>query len=321
MQRALGPVGDDDRYLGIQIACLQRCHWEFPASVDVILGEIGSGRLNIDASVSCEPPWVEIQWVLRHHRGAPHADAGRYDRAQTDYDPLYAARPRLCRAYMTILTWWTFSADLASLKRELPEHAELAEIIYRRLGPPDKRKVLYVGKLHAALGWQAFPSERDFGERKGICERLTAAYDAAIREELGDEEDAIGGMIEPFDLCHHAFFRRIDHQIANIGAGRAVPLPGAGQERRRIHEAVTNYVHALGSWLAGRTAEEAASTWPPSEETARQTYDALGKATARKRWLVACLWNKLRENQADHGRGALDEEPERFAIPLDALSP
>jgi hypothetical protein len=48
-------------------------------------------------------------------------------------------------------------------------------------------------------------------------------------------------------------------------------------------------------------------------------YRVLGKTTARKRWLVAYLWKKLQENQAHHGCGALDEEPERFALPPDAL--
>jgi hypothetical protein len=33
-----------------------------------------------------------------------------------------------------------------------------------------------------------------------------------------------------------------------------------------------------------------------------------------------CLWKKLLDNQAQHGRGPLDEDPERFALPPDALA-
>ena len=49
-------------------------------------------------------------------------------------------------------------------------------------------------------------------------------------------------------------------------------------------------------------------------------YGVLKDDTLVKRWLVACLGKKLKENQAEHGRGALDEQPERFALPPEALS-
>ena len=153
---------------------------------------------------------------------------------------------------------------------------------------------------------------------------MSREYDNAILQELGGEKDAIGRLIDRNSdngACHHSFFRRIDYQIAHIGAGRPVKLPGAGEERKRIHRAVTNYVHVLGSWLARRTPEEAVAIWPPCEDPARRVYHILGDATPRKRWLVAGLWKKLQDNQARHGRGALDEQPQRFALPPHALTP
>lgn len=201
-------------------------------------------------------------------------------------------------------------------------HPDLAETIYRRLGPPTTLKRQYVEKVRASMAWQAFPyqvRQKDWFPPSQGFEDLMEVYDAAIRRELGDKEDMIGRMVGIKNLCHHAYFRHIDHQIANIGVGQIVQLPGAGEERKRIHSAFTNYVHVLGSWLAKRTVEETVMFWPPCEEIARRVFDVLGDATPCKRWLVACLWKKLRENQAEHGRGALDEEPERFAIPPDAL--
>jgi len=191
----------------------------------------------------------------------------------------------------------------------------MAETVYRRLGPATRLKVMYVGKVRAAMGWQAFPC-REYSRH---VQDLMAVYDAAIRQELGDKEDVIGRMIDTENLCHHAFFRHIDHQLANIGAGQIVPLPGAGEERERILGAVTNYVYVLGSWWARRMVEESVKNWPPCGDIAHRVYSILGEATPEKRWLVACLWKRLQDADAEHGRGALDEQPERFALPPDAL--
>ena len=283
--------------------------------MDSILDGIGKGRPNLDNHVSCEPPWGHsIIPVLHYRRGHP-VYRSRYQTSATNYDALGAPRPKLARAYIAILTWWTFGGDLDCLKRELRNHADLAETVYRRLGPPTGLKVLYVGKVRAAIGWQAFPGWR-YSEH---AEDLIKVYDAAIRQELGDKEDVIGRMIGTQDLCHHAFFRHIDHQLANIGAGKIILLPGAGEERKRIHGAVTNYVHVLGSWLVRRTVEEAVEIWPSCADIAPRVYDVLGEATPCKRWLVACLWKNLQDTDAHLGRGALDEDPERFAIPFEAL--
>lgn len=324
MQLQLGALDDDIRYIRLQIACLQRCWWEFPANVDLILDGISAGPVNLGAGVSCEPPWDECLKVLRRRCRHPGAQdtiyGGRYYCAATNYDPLHAPRQELVRAYMTILTWWSFRGDLNCLKQELPDYADLAEIIYRRLGSPTRLKVLYGEKVRTSIGWQAFPGGVDARETGELCRVRMEMCDAAIRQELGDEEDVIGRMIGTEDLCHHGFFRHIDHQLANIGASEIVSLPGAGEKRKRIHGAVTNYVHVLGSWLARRMVQEAVGIWPPCEDIARRVYDVLGDATPRRRWLVVCLWKKLLENEAEHGRGALDEQPERFAIPPEALT-
>ena len=139
---------------------------------------------------------------------------------------------------------------------------------------------------------------------------------------MGGQEDLISDLIASTNdngSCHHSFFRHVDHVIAHIGEGQSVALPDAGKERQRIQSAVTNYVHALGSWLAGREAEEAVSIWPSAEDTIRRVYKTVGGATPVKRWLVACLWKHIQENQAHCGRGELDISPERFAIPLEAF--
>ena len=328
MQRALGPLDDDTRFIRIQIACLERCYWTFPANVDLIIDGIGSGKVNLDAGVSCQPPWTGLRMgllqTLRHRRDHPAAKWHQVARLhhQQGTDPKDDLRQRLLQAYMTILTWWAAEGDLELLKHQLSQHSELAETIYRRLGEPTRLKWLYVKKLHAYLSFWSIPGLRRPGrpERAFQCAKV---YDDGIREELGDGEDCVGRMMDRNNdngTCHHAFFRHIDRQIASIGAGQVVPLPGAGQERKRIHEAVTNYVHVLGSWLARRTPQEAISIWPASQDVVQRVYRILRHTTPRKRWLVACLWEKLQENQARHGRGALDEQPERFALPPDALA-
>ncbi|MDY7010139.1 MAG: hypothetical protein SVV80_05230 [Planctomycetota bacterium] len=325
MQRSLDQLCDDDRYVRLQISCLQRCFWTFPGNVDMILDGIASGRVNLDAGISCEPPWTTIRALLDHrrHRGKTvQKDVSGCFHHLQGRDPITDPRQKLIFAYIKVLTWWGAEGDMNYLKREMAESADLAETVYRYLGLPTRLKRLYVQKLCWTLGFWAFPSQSAHESRwKGHSE-ITEVFNVAIRQELGDEEDTIGKLIDRNNdngSCHHSFFRHIDHIIAHIGAGRPVTLPGAGEERKRIHEAVTNYIHVLGSWLAGRTPEEAISIWPPCEETVRHVYDVLDNPTPPKRWLVACLWKKLQENQAHHGRGALDEQPDRFALPPDAL--
>jgi hypothetical protein len=312
MQRALGVLDDDTRFVRLQIACLTRCYFTFPANIDLVLDGIGRGRPNLDARISCEPPWNNsVLPLLRQWLEHPAAGTN-----------IIAGRRALVRAYLQILTSWSAEGDLDDLKWQLLDHVELAETIYRRLGPPTRLKLLYVRKLCWMLGYWAFdPLPR--AERHERYRGLSQLYDQLIRQELGDQEDLIGPLIDrnhDNSTCHHSFFRHVDHQIAAIGAGSPVRLPGAGQERKRIHRQVTNYVHVLGSWLAHRTQEEAVEIWPPSVDTALRVYSLLGEPGPHKRWLAACLWKKLQDHHARLGRGALDYQPRRFAIPITALT-
>ena len=144
-----------------------------------------------------------------------------------------------------------------------------------------------------------------------------------ISDEPHSGPDPLDKLVERLHdgLCHHAFFRRVEHIIAHIGAGGPVRLPGAGDEGRRIRGAVTDYVHALGSWLAGRTCDHTIAIWPPGEQVARSVFGVLGISTPRKRWLVARLWKRLQDANARLGRGPLDDEPEGFEVPAEALAP
>ena len=311
MQRALGRLGDDDRYIRLQIACLVRCFWTFPANVDIVLQGISSGIPNIDSRISCEPPWSNsILPALRRRQGHPAAGKNITD-----------SRRDLVRAVVHILSSWLARGDIDHLKREVPEHAKLADTVYRRLGLPNKLKSLQVERLRIGLGYWAFPlmhRPKAWADLHSMQDSLATL----IREELGEDEDTIAKLLESLHngLCHHAFFRHVDHLVAHIGAGQRVRLPGAGEEGRRIRETLTNYVHSLGSWLMGRTVSETVEIWPASEETARRVFGVLGTPTPRKRWLAACLWKRLQDVQSGAGRGPLDEEPQRFAIPLSALA-
>ena len=312
MQCALGEPTEDDRFIRIQIACLVRCFWTFPENVDLVIDGIASGRVNLDARVACEPPWNHsILPALRRRRSHPKAGTNVTD-----------SRRPLVRAYIEVLTRWSTFGDLGRLKEELPRHAELAETIYRHLGPPNKIKQLQVERLRFSLGHCAFAT-LDF--RRAWCTwlEMKEVLDAAIRKELGEAEDAPASLTEDLHcggLCHHAFFRHIDHIIACIGRGARCKLPGAGEEGKRIRGAITNYVHALGSWLANRTEEETVKIWPDSEEVAARIFASLGSHSPRKQWLVASLWKHVQDSQRGAGHGPLTEDPERFAVPETALA-
>jgi len=311
MQRALGEITEDDRYIRIQIACLVRCFWTFPKNVDLVIKGIGSGKVNLDEHMACEPPWNDcILPTLRRRQKHPNAGTDITD-----------SRQALVRIYMEVLTRWSAFADIDSLKMEFPEQSELAETIYRRLGPPDKAKLLRVERLRFSLGHCAFPVF-DHHAAWSIWMELKAVFDAAIQKELGglqDETEGANHNLVESGLCHHAFFRHIDNIIAHIGKGSWTRLPGSGDEGRRVRSATTNYVHALGSWLANRSEDEAVRIWPDSKDVVVLVYRCLGSQSPRKKWLVASAWKHLQDSQRHWGHGALSDDPERFAIPETAL--
>jgi hypothetical protein len=310
MQLALNYLSDDDRYIRLQIADLERCHYTFPRNVDLILEGIASGKVCLDETISCEPPWAWMLKVLRQRRGLQMVEAAGAN-----------TRQKKVGTYTRILAAWLAESDPCALKEDLPNPIGLAETIYSRLGVPTKLKSLYILKLLYSLNFWAYPPLEQHGRWERYSD-ITKVFDLAIQQELEGCEDRVGRRIDrnhDSGLCHHSFFRHVDHLIAWIGSEDSVKLPGEGEERKRIHKEVTNYVHVLGSWLAGRTLEEAATIWPECEGTGQRLYDLLGDPALRKRWLVACLWKTLQENQAHHGLGALDDQPERFALPPNVL--
>jgi len=222
---------------------------------------------------------------------------------------------------MTMLDSYLAGGSLADLQEVLPDHAELADTTYARLGDPSLDKLLQVTRLRNALGVWPFS-----GQLHGHGFRHATRVDDILADasaEEAPEGDELTRLIAKLHngLCHQFFFRRLDHLIAHVGAGKRCDLPGAGQGRDFVVGTLVNYVHALGSWLACRTIDQATEIWPLSEQTVRDVYGTLGEPSLRKRWLVACLWKNLQEIQAWAGLGALSEEPERFRIPPAALAP
>jgi len=310
MQAALGELSDEDRLIRIQSACLVRCHYTFPRNIDIVIDGIASGRVNLDTRISCEPPWNNSLLPLLRHR--------RQDSARESDG--YPGRWSLVRAYMTILDGYLGDGSLDSLREILPDHTELAEALYRRLGAPTPKKRAQVTRLHNALTLWAF--RRGPGpEAHNSCLQIDEAL-AGVAKGDSDSDDEFGKLIKKLHqgLCHQFFFRRVDHLIAYIGKGRRCELPDAGEGRQFVTETLVSYIHALGSWLSGRSVEDTARIWPPCEQTAEQVFTKLGEPSPRKRWLAACLWKNLQEIQSWAGRGAFDEDPERFAVSKDALT-
>jgi hypothetical protein len=322
MQQALGTISDNDRYLRIQIACLARCYWTFPNNVDLIINGIVKGWPDLSAAVGCEPPWNHnILPLLRQGQGY---DLTQYSTHHIDD----LSREEQIFLYTEILNSWLVEGDLSRLKKRLADKkkAELAGRIYGHLGKSSKLKSLYIHRLCWSLSFSAFSSQARFRDRWKRWSEIAEIINNNIRAERGKDAENDDTIIERIEYndengsCHHAFFRHIEHIIAHIGANKAVMLPGTGRERKRIHSTIVNYVHTLVSWLAGRTIKDAVLIWPDSKATLKYLYEKLGKPTLRKRWLIACLWKKLLEDRALRGRGALDEDYERFACPPDALA-
>ena len=310
MQLALGELSEEDRLIRIQSACLNRCYYTFPENINLVIEGIASGRPNVSAHISCEPPWNHSLLPLLRRR---------YGYQGGMHDQSHDRRP-LVRVYMTILDSYLVGGRLAELQELLPNHAGLAETIYHRLGDPSPAKRLQVTRLRNALTMWSFPPirHRDAYEYVNRVDELLAE---AVQADT-NEDDTLTVLIAKLHngLCHQFFFRRLDHLIAHVGAGKRCELPGAGKGREFVINTLVVYVHTLGSWLMGRTQDQATELWPQCEQTARSVHQMLGEPSPRKRWLVACLWKNLQEIQSFAGRGPLDDQLARFAVPLEAFA-
>jgi len=310
MQIALGELSEEDRLIRIQSACLTRCYYTFPKNIDLVIDGIATGKPNVSAHISCEPPWNHSILPLLRRR-YKYQDGTRYHSRD---------RQSLVRAYMTILDSYLVGGHLSELREVLPDNPELAEKVYNWLGNPSPAKRLQVTRLRNALTMWSLPSQ--FGEAFDYFNQIDKILSASRQTDTqeSDELTALIRRLNDAGLCHQFFFRRLDHLIAYVGAGKRCELPGRGEGRKFVIDTLVNYVHTLGSWLAGRTIDQAADIWPPCKQTVCAIYVALGEPSLRKRWLVACLWKNLQEIQSWVGRGLLDEEPDRFAIHGEALT-
>lgn len=317
MQKALGDLDEATRLLRIQISCFERCWYGFPENIDIILQGISQGGPEAE-HVSCEPPWSSICTLLRRRVGVMSHPGiwDRYCEAATKYDPNRSPRQRLARAYASILDWWSARGDLTCLKSEMPEHSALAERIYGWLGEPTKLKRLYVERIKLRLSGQAYPQTEQnmvkFLDEE--AEEIGKVIDRCIEAETGvkREDNPLLRRIGMQNLCHHAFFRRTDIQIASVGANEWRALPQTGDGRQHIEKNITNYYHALNSWLSHKPLSEAKDEWLEGAETTEKVYALLGRDSPTKRWLAACLWKTIRENHRNKGRGQLDSHPEKF---------
>ena len=304
LQRSLGPLSDDARYVRLQTACFERCYHTFPGNIDLILRGIGAGAVDVSEPVSCEPPWAWFRRILAQSKPVSHINESR--------------RGDL-RRYLLASQAWMFAGDPDALPADT---VDTGWRVYGLLGPPTRLKRLYVDMLIVSLLFWTTPSALDHGSRWRVLTEHLEFLAAAVRTELAGQVDAIGPLIHRINdggSCHHAFLRRLQHIFAHIGAGQSVEFPDKGSERRRIQETVTNYIHALGCWLNMVDTDAATAAWPASAATIDHVGELLGVRTPLKCWLTACLHKKLRENQARHGRGAIDSDADRFQMSLNIL--
>ncbi|MFA6134272.1 MAG: hypothetical protein WC869_09695 [Phycisphaerae bacterium] len=318
LQQEVGIVSDDDRYIRLQIACLKRCFYTFPGNVNLVIDGIACGKVDLSDGIGCEPPWTALLPILRRRqmllvdRGIAHRHADQGVGAGED------VRRRLIETYSSILSWWCTDGKPDVLQGRLPDAAGLVDLIYRRLGEPARLKWLQVKRLCTSLEFWGVPA-LDRSDRWQRYKERTNYYTEAIKSLLEGSDDTVGKLVDRNDdngSCHHAFFRHVDHIIAYIGAGSPVAFDDAGQEHKRIVETLTTYIHVLGSWLAKRTLAETIAVWPECEPTATDLFAHLGESSPRKKWLVACLWKHLNDDDRRQTKQIREEHPERFSVPL-----
>jgi hypothetical protein len=291
LQADLGELTADPRLLRAQMAEFCRYHPPPHAGLDLLCGQIGTGRFEHLHKIGCE--------------GRGLLDAlGHHDAAS-----VRAQRVALLAAYATVLKTWLGNGEPEDL---------LAARVFGFLGAPTAEKVRFVEWLVPALesGDASLVALRSLVEAACRASHGRSVYKVPGRPFncFGCEACPADGSPPPCGCCYAMV---VDAGLLCAGT-RDEPRSMAEEFGRCVQETALAYALALNGWLTGAPLQPVSAFTEPryvteglAAELAHRVPASLGGTDAVRAWLVACLLKTIKDNQRWHPRRELiDQVPQ-----------
>lgn len=291
LQADLGELTTDQRLIRAQMAEFCRYHPLPSASLDLLCGQIGTGRFEHPNKIGCEGRGLLD--ALGHHAPAS----------------VRAQRVALLTTYARSLKAWLGEGEPEDL---------LAARVFGFLGSPTTEKVRFVEWLVPALesGDASLVALRSLVEAE-----CRASHDRSAREVPGRPFSCFGCEGCPTDgsppPCGCCYAMVVDAGLLCAGT-RDEPRSMAGEFGRCVQEMGLAYALALNAWLTGAPLQPVTAFVEPryvaeglATELAHRVPASLGETDAVSVWLAACLLKTIKDNQRWHQRPELiDQVPQ-----------
>jgi len=279
MQTKLSNLTDDHRLIRAQMAELCRDHPPFPLSIDILCGEIGTGRFSAPTRMGCE--------------GRGLLNALGYN----DSQDLDNQRAVTLKAYADSLNRW--------LEQSFPQDPTDAKV-FGLLGQSNPRKQAFSEKLTSAL--LSFETPLVSSIVKACHQECQQTYGQPFLEFPGRPPHCFACLQE------HPPGNSLPACCCSQVIDAALICTGTFDEDRTPYvyglfsqENTLAYAAAINSWLEGASPEGV--KWPQdgqfvtaddSAKIAQRVHSYLGKEDKVKEWLAACLLKTVKSNQRWH---------------------
>ncbi len=274
MQKEIGPLTNDQRYVRIHIAEWCRNSDTFPTSLDILCAEIGAGKITTPWNIGCEGR------NLRETLGIQESPDDRLEQ-----------RVFLFNSYQIAFSSWIHENE--------PENLFEAKVL-NYLGDMNRDKVELVNALRKLVN-PALPStnslrdlyreetERYFGEPMNQC------------LNCGEVADTIKDQYFPGCSCCERFY--IDTLLL---VNKFIEPGEMLKEMYRFHqESLLGYMYAINAWLIDEEPTLVTDVLTPifinqqlAEQIPKQVKRLLGTRTHVKEWLAGCLLKTIKGNNS-----------------------
>ena len=317
MQEALGPLSDEVRRIRIRVGGLVLCDSGVPASVDELLGAIGSGVLPQEPfKVGCLPGGEGRTSQPRHSESMRIIESVlRGYLAGNPEEHFIREFPHAAGFVSRTYDWLGPSQDLTQLQKLMLERMLLPFEHFSRISSEDYDLTMRIGDNCFGDSGAGAELDKRICElanlpeiqrlRYGMYERNIETIEDTEKRDLYTVCTRIACGVYELSDCHHNTFRAIENQIHGIAKGKMGGIPGrsAGAERKRLGQLLFGYALALDRWLLGQPMQfllldlgHVNLEFDLKNEILR-VYAYLGEDRAAvKQWLAASLWCNLYHN-------------------------
>ena len=274
MQKEIGLLTNDQRYVRIHMAEWCRNSDTFPTSLDILCAEIGAEKITTPWNFGCEGR------NLREVLGIA-----------ADSDDRMEQRVFLFNSYQIAISSW--------INEKEPESLFEAKVL-NYLGDISKEKVELINSLRKLVN-PALPSTNSL--RDLYIEETKRYFGEPLRQCLncGEVADTVNGQCFPDCSCCERFY--IDTLLL---VNKFIKPNEMYKEMFRFHqECLLGYMFAINAWLIDEEPTLVTDVLTPVfirqqlvEQIPKQVKRLLGTRTQAKEWLAGCLLRTIKGNRS-----------------------